>query len=72
MLKNISRLQCKVNDREFQFYSDNDAPLHEVKEALFQFQKFVGEIEDRIKAAQKEKSDKETPPEVVQEQKPQE
>lgn len=29
---------------------DQDSPLHHVKEALFQFQKYIGQIEDQVKA----------------------
>lgn len=55
MLKNISKLECKVNERTFQFLCDGESLVGEVKEALFQFLKFVGEIEDKAKAAQEQK-----------------
>ena len=41
---------------------DIDSPLPDVKEAIFQFQKYVGHIEDQIKANQdaaKKKADEE-------------
>lgn len=52
MLKNISRLETKVNEKIYQFLCDLDSPLPEVKEALFQFVKYVGQIEDQIKLKQ--------------------
>ena len=50
MLKNISKLECKVNDFDFVFLCDNDSPTTCVKEALLQFIKFVGNIEDQALA----------------------
>ncbi len=52
MLKNISKLEITVGQKVFQFFCDNDAPLGDVKEAIFQFQKYVGMVEDNIKAQQ--------------------
>lgn len=58
MLKNICRLESIVENRTGHFLCDNDTPLHIVKEMLFQFQKWVGALEDSIKAQkQKEESD---------------
>lgn len=54
MLKNISRLETKINEKNYQFLCDMDSPLPEVKEALFQFVKYVGQIEDQIKAKQEQ------------------
>lgn len=54
MLKNISRLENKINEKTYQFLCDMDSPLPEVKEALFQFIKYVGQIEDQIKAKQEQ------------------
>jgi hypothetical protein len=58
MLKNISQLECKVNDKIYHFTCDMDAPLHEVKEAIFQFQLYVGRIEEAVKAKQTEEQSK--------------
>ena len=52
MLKNLCRLESKVNDRTVHLYCDNDAPLEYVKESLFQFLKYIGQIEDQVKAQQ--------------------
>lgn len=58
MIKNVSKLEIKINEKIYQFFCDQDSPLAEAKEALFQFQKFVGQIEDAVKA-QKEQEEKE-------------
>ncbi len=50
MLSNLSILKCKVNGNDYQFLCDCNAPTHEIKEALFQFGKFVGQVEDAAKA----------------------
>lgn len=50
MLKNIARLEFIVMDRVYHFVCDNDSPIEHIKEALFQCQKYVGALEDQIKA----------------------
>lgn len=52
MLTNISKLQVQVDNKAYQFLCDVDSPLASVKEALFQFSKYVGSIEDQVKANQ--------------------
>lgn len=52
MFKNITKLEITVNDKNYQLLCDQDSPLDHVKEALFQFLKFIGQIEDNIKNAQ--------------------
>jgi hypothetical protein len=52
MLKNIVRLEHKVDNRIFHLLCDNDAPTGHVKEALFQFLKYIGQIEDQAKTQQ--------------------
>jgi hypothetical protein len=63
MLKNLASLECKIENREIKLFCDNDCPLPHLKEALFQFQKYLGQIEDQVKAAQEkaaaEKEEKE-------------
>lgn len=61
MLKNIVKLEHKVGERIYQFILDNDSPLEHVKEVLFQFQKYIGQIEDQAKA-HKEAQAAEQPP----------
>lgn len=50
MLKNMSKLECKIGERIYQFILEMDSPLHDVKECLFQFQKYVGQVEDTVKS----------------------
>jgi hypothetical protein len=52
MIKNISRLECKVNEKIYQLLCDMDSPLEHVKHALFEFIKYVELVEDSIKASQ--------------------
>lgn len=52
MLENISKLECKIGERTYQLLCKMDSPLHELKEALFEFSKFIGQVEDRAKAQQ--------------------
>lgn len=52
MIKNISRLECLVKDKAYQLTCDMDSPLSDVKEALFQFQKHIGQLEDHIRTQQ--------------------
>jgi len=59
MLKNISRLECQIGEKLYQFYCDVDSPLTDVKEAIFQFQKYVGMIEDQVREMQKQKAEEE-------------
>jgi hypothetical protein len=59
MLNNLSKLELKIIDKTYQFLCDIDSPLEHVKEALFQMQKYVGIVEDQVKAAQQKEQ---TPP----------
>jgi len=52
MLKNLSSLEHKAGDKIYHFICDTDSPLNDVKDALFQFLKFVGQVEDTVKAQQ--------------------
>lgn len=57
MLRNISRLECKVGEKIYQLFCDMDSPVEHVKQALFEFLKYVGQVEDAIKASQVQKND---------------
>lgn len=60
MLKNLVKLEHFVADKAIHLLCDSDTPLASVKEALFNFMKYIGQVEDSIKAQQeKEKSDQE-------------
>jgi hypothetical protein len=52
MIKNISRLEHVINEKLYHFTCDMDSPIENVKDALFQFMKYVGQIEDNIKQQQ--------------------
>ncbi len=51
MISNKTQLAFTVGSRVYNFLADADSPLNEAKEALFQFIKFIGQIEDAAKAA---------------------
>lgn len=69
MLKNISRLECKVNEKDYQLFCDNDSPIEHVKEALFQFLKYIGQLEDQNKVMQEELKKKSEEEQKVEEPK---
>lgn len=72
MLRNCTRLECVVENKMAHFYCDMDTPLHVVKEMVFQFQKFVGQVEDQVRAnleVDKEK-ESESSPAIDEEPKP--
>ena len=54
MIKSISRFEVKINERTYQMLCENDSPLPEAKEALFQFIKYLGQIEDAHAKAQEQ------------------
>jgi ABC-type glycerol-3-phosphate transport system substrate-binding protein len=63
MLKNISQLEYVIAGKVFHFACDMDSELHLVKEALCQFMKFVGNIEDQLQA-QKQAPEGNVPPSI--------
>lgn len=50
MLKNISKLEVVIGEKTYSLLCDNDSPTTSIKEACFQFLKFVGQVEDQVKA----------------------
>jgi len=52
MLSNLVQLAHQAENKVCRFICDNDTPLNVIKEALFQFQKYIGQIEDAAKAQQ--------------------
>ncbi len=67
MLKNLSRLECKIGEKVYQLMCDMDSPLEHVKEALFQFSKYIGSVEDSVKA-QQSSQEKQKEPEIDQDE----
>ena len=59
MLRPGFNIEFKLNDKYVSLVSSNDVPLEMVKEALFQFQKYVGQVEDSVKAQQESKKKEE-------------
>lgn len=62
MLKNISKLTVVIKEKEISLLCDIDTTLDIIKEALFQYSKYIGQIEDNImkaqEAAKKEEEEK--------------
>lgn len=52
MLKNIVKLEHIIEEKVGHFLCDNDTPIPAAKEMLLQFLKYIGQIEDNIKAQQ--------------------
>lgn len=69
MIKNIVQLEVKVAEKIYRFICDNDSPIPEVKEAIFQLTKIVADIEEKsMSVAQKpEEPCSEMPPQETEE-----
>ena len=68
MIKNLTQFEAKIGEKLYHLSCQQDAPIEDVKEALFRFLKYVGQIEDAIKAQQdaiKAKSEEKEPNEKV-------
>jgi len=63
MIKNQAQFKDTIEEREFQFFCDNDAPTNLAKEFLFRCLKWIGQIEDAAKF-QKEQTEKEQPQKI--------
>jgi hypothetical protein len=50
MFKNLITLEIAVADKIYHFTCAPDSPIEHIKEVLFQIQKYVGQIEDGLKA----------------------
>lgn len=61
MLKNLAQLEHQVENKVCRFICDNDTPIQFIKEALFQFQKYIGAVEDAAKAQQEQVKTEEKP-----------
>ena len=65
MLKNVVKLEVKVAEKVYHLFCDNDSPIGDVKEALFQLTKDVAEIEERILLETKKIEEESKPSEIV-------
>ena len=52
MLNNLISLTHKIGDKVYHLICDANPPIIEVKDALFQFIKFVAQVEENQKAQQ--------------------
>ena len=56
MIKSKSILESIVEGRVSHWHVDADCPLAVAKEMLYQFQKYIGQIEDAVKAQQEKEA----------------
>lgn len=52
MLKNITQFKSVINEIENTFHFDANCPIDIAKQSMFDCLKWLGQIEDQIKAAQ--------------------
>lgn len=52
MIRNFSRLESVIGDKVGHLFLDHDTPIAIVKEMLFEFLTYVGNVEAQIKAQQ--------------------
>ncbi len=50
MLRNLIQLEHVIGEKPFRFICAPDAPIQQVKDALLEFLKYVGKIEDEVRA----------------------
>lgn len=73
MLSTVAKLVSKVSttvgekvvEKEGHFYLDNDTPLELAKMMVFDFLKYIGQVEDNVRAQQAAVQTTETPAEAV-------
>lgn len=65
MIKQISKMECKIGERVFQLYCESDSPLADVKESMFQFLKYIGHIEDAAKQKASQEEPEKAPEEPI-------
>ncbi len=59
MIKNLTQLEFMIADKVYHFVCAPDAPLEHVKEALCQFIKYVGQVQDQVSAMEAAKKEQE-------------
>jgi hypothetical protein len=47
MLKNLTVLEHKIGENVYQMICNPNSPISEIKDVLFQFMKYIGQIEDQ-------------------------
>jgi hypothetical protein len=68
MLKMLSQLEHTVENKVCRFVCEHDTPIAFVKEALFQFQKYIGQLEDQAKAQQAQQAEAATKVQAIAEE----
>jgi len=51
MLKNVTQLEVLIENKSYRFICDIDSPTTHCKEALFQFNKYIGQLEDQARSS---------------------
>lgn len=46
MIKQVSKFEIKINEKSYELFCESDSAISDCKEALFQFLKLIGQIED--------------------------
>ena len=46
------RLEMTISDKHYAFRCENNVPIDHIKEALFQFQRYIGNLEQDLKSKQ--------------------
>jgi hypothetical protein len=54
MLKQLSQLEHKIEERIYHFLCDPNSPLEHVEESLFQFISYVRKIREAVKVQQEQ------------------
>ena len=68
MLKNLTQFKSVINGIETFFHFDQACPIEVAKQAILECLKWVGQVEDNIKAAQEAAKAAETPAEASKEE----
>ena len=55
MIKNLAGLECKIEEEVIKLVCGSNCPLSHIKEAMFQFLKHIGQIEDMAKQQEQAK-----------------
>ena len=54
MIKNMTKLEVLIDGKQHIYSCEQDSNLVQCKEALFQFLKYIGQVEDASRKAQEE------------------
>lgn len=55
MIKNVSRLEVKIEDRNFQLFCEQDSPIEDCKKALYAMVGYLAQVEDAHKNQEADK-----------------